>query len=820
MFTEDGVMAKARWIVTALLIAAAVCGPAVGEEVSVLMEEGAYAQEVVGDLDRAIGIYRKVIEGEEGNRRYLAEARYRLGRCYLAKGGKDQAREQFRKLVELYPEQKAFSKAARDELAKLAPAEAAGTYTFGPVTDLTVNDDGAGEDFFMDLDRGRLFSPPPGLDLHQTDAMRRWVRENGIDAMGETSTSVHGLVGIEMVAFPFASPRWDSVTAEQLIGDQTLGAAQPNSLVPISAKGDLPATYIFKTREGGTGILQIVGFSSDPHGVKIRYKLVQKVEAVAGAYGGEGAMGGAGRGTTGASLTSVAVHPYLPLHETVDRWLIPGTGLDLQTGTILPYNVRTPDTFWYRPPETEVESFRPIGTPLRAVSADLVWDRSSYGLKKQTDLQRPLIWKQSPISREVAEALQEDVEIMLEHAAVGRALEILNQVTPLQIVHLGREDAGRSVMITLDVRTAPAKALDYICDLAGLAWKADGSLVWIGTPERIEHLAIVHGPDVDPTSEATEALGQPMALMLQSTPLEQVAEFLSHMTPVKVHLLAGAQALGRERSEVTIRADLPLAEALDAVCRLTGLAWRVDRSVVTIGTPREVGLLVDDFAEGLAGKDMAVLPYRRSADLESLRSRLAGLEPQGKVSLVPDSGLPVRYVVRTASGTEAELEIMSAQLTEQGPRLHIRYELLAAGRGGERNRIPLIRDSEDTLSPVVSDPAKAAAILPVLKGLFASIYGAVGRGDAQSAAKSLEVALPRVRELHRNLVGTHAYEPVGLAIEQLELMQEALRDGNLDAAREVLDGFNVSGPQLEQMLKSLATREPAKDAASEAATGR
>jgi hypothetical protein len=35
------------------------------------------------------------------------------------------------------------------------------------------------------------------------------------------------------------------------------------------------ATWFFKTREGGMGILQITGFTDNPRGVKIRYKLVQ-----------------------------------------------------------------------------------------------------------------------------------------------------------------------------------------------------------------------------------------------------------------------------------------------------------------------------------------------------------------------------------------------------------------------------------------------------------------------------------------------------------------------------------------------------------------
>jgi hypothetical protein len=36
-----------------------------------------------------------------------------------------------------------------------------------------------------------------------------------------------------------------------------------------------PNCHVFLTREGGKGFLQITGFTDNPRGVKIRYKLVQ-----------------------------------------------------------------------------------------------------------------------------------------------------------------------------------------------------------------------------------------------------------------------------------------------------------------------------------------------------------------------------------------------------------------------------------------------------------------------------------------------------------------------------------------------------------------
>ena len=43
----------------------------------------------------------------------------------------------------------------------------------------------------------------------------------------------------------------------------------------FSEEGVFPKTYIFHTRAGGVGLLQIIGFAENPPGVKIHYKLVQ-----------------------------------------------------------------------------------------------------------------------------------------------------------------------------------------------------------------------------------------------------------------------------------------------------------------------------------------------------------------------------------------------------------------------------------------------------------------------------------------------------------------------------------------------------------------
>lgn len=47
----------------------------------------------------------------------------------------------------------------------------------------------------------------------------------------------------------------------------------------MSADGDLPQTYLFKTREGAMGICQMLALTRDAqqHGtIKLRYKLIEQ----------------------------------------------------------------------------------------------------------------------------------------------------------------------------------------------------------------------------------------------------------------------------------------------------------------------------------------------------------------------------------------------------------------------------------------------------------------------------------------------------------------------------------------------------------------
>jgi hypothetical protein len=163
--------------------------------------------------------------------------------------------------------------------------------TFGPVIERTVNDDSVSQDMYVDLDAGKLFTrPEEGLGLQQ------WFRQQGIDALCDVDAPVSGLLGIDMVIWPMPDTTWETLGPKELSEQGLGGSAKPPFPVSMSAAGKLPATFVFRTRQGGVGILQIVGFTEQPRGVKIRYKMVQGAAAPLADTSAERPRDGSARG--------------------------------------------------------------------------------------------------------------------------------------------------------------------------------------------------------------------------------------------------------------------------------------------------------------------------------------------------------------------------------------------------------------------------------------------------------------------------------------------------------------------------------------------
>jgi len=170
----------------------------------------------------------------------------------------------------------------RDELKKLAHTGSKGKApppaSFGPVIERVVNH--TGKNCLIDFDRDKLFDGtlPENVIDQGREALYEWVAEQGIDAGGGMQPEIMGLIGFDIVAFPARNEYWNTKTPQSLLADKetAFNVSKPGSPVFLSSKGKVPVTWTFKTREGGMGILQIVGFTEKPKGVKIRYKMIRQ----------------------------------------------------------------------------------------------------------------------------------------------------------------------------------------------------------------------------------------------------------------------------------------------------------------------------------------------------------------------------------------------------------------------------------------------------------------------------------------------------------------------------------------------------------------
>jgi beta-lactamase regulating signal transducer with metallopeptidase domain len=149
--------------------------------------------------------------------------------------------------------------------------------SFGPVIEITVNDNvSVRKGSLIDFDTGKLVSLPEDWLEKKNDEMLKWLIERGIDASGATRASVKGLMCEDMIMTPVANSDWDKYPPDQLAAFNLWEIGKAGTPAYMTAQGALPVTYIFKTREGGIGVLQITGFNDEPKGVKIRYKMVKK----------------------------------------------------------------------------------------------------------------------------------------------------------------------------------------------------------------------------------------------------------------------------------------------------------------------------------------------------------------------------------------------------------------------------------------------------------------------------------------------------------------------------------------------------------------
>jgi len=158
---------------------------------------------------------------------------------------------------------------------------------FGPVTERVINEPMAGWDTFVDFTNNlllkhprHLLSTPGAEDGDLPGKVIDWAKRNGADAMylDRQSEDLRGLRCFDMATDEAKGSDWDTLSSEELIARLRRKALLvETNLLPWRKS---PTSWLFVTRKGVSGILEITGFSDNPRGVKIRYKLAEAPAAI------------------------------------------------------------------------------------------------------------------------------------------------------------------------------------------------------------------------------------------------------------------------------------------------------------------------------------------------------------------------------------------------------------------------------------------------------------------------------------------------------------------------------------------------------------
>lgn len=87
-----------------------------------LLEQGAYQEDAVGDLNAALAIYNKLIQTHRANKQLVSQALYRKGLCYQKLGDIDKARSAFENIINEFSQQKDIVKLANIALKEYSKA--------------------------------------------------------------------------------------------------------------------------------------------------------------------------------------------------------------------------------------------------------------------------------------------------------------------------------------------------------------------------------------------------------------------------------------------------------------------------------------------------------------------------------------------------------------------------------------------------------------------------------------------------------------------------------------------------------------------------
>jgi hypothetical protein len=178
-------------------------------------------------------------------------------------------------------------------LQAIAPTPA----VFGSVIERVITHPADGtKNYFLDLDSGSFIAAPGDVfdllrnrfdkvtKLGRTDEpIKNWAQTSGADlSLAFTSPDVTLALYGGVIVFPTLSfEEADASKVLRMADDASQqrkrdGKARPPLTMFYRHELNLEGAFVFHTREGGVGLLQIVSSTENPRSVKIRYKLVNR----------------------------------------------------------------------------------------------------------------------------------------------------------------------------------------------------------------------------------------------------------------------------------------------------------------------------------------------------------------------------------------------------------------------------------------------------------------------------------------------------------------------------------------------------------------
>ena len=127
---------------------------------------------------------------------------------------------------------------------------------------------------WLDLDSGVL-ATNESVDW-RTRPGHDWIATNGFDLVAEISSGhLPALTAFDLVVAPAPTNGWDDVAAADVVQDWTLSEMEPRPEQTFGAAPGESHCFLFQTRTGRRGLLEILGLTDDGRAVKLRYKLAQ-----------------------------------------------------------------------------------------------------------------------------------------------------------------------------------------------------------------------------------------------------------------------------------------------------------------------------------------------------------------------------------------------------------------------------------------------------------------------------------------------------------------------------------------------------------------